>query len=177
MDEDEPGELVDGRLEEEEVPGIGHEFVVIWLARVIGNWLGSRGWIFGSDAKYAVRHDRGRKPDLAVYLSRQKQTLPREGVVRVPPDIVVEVVSPTPRDERRDRIEKMDEYAAFGVRFYWILDPMLQSLEIFELSDGRYARAARATDGTMTSVPGCDGLSIDLDALWQELSELAPEQG
>ncbi len=176
MDEDEPGELVGGRLEEEEVPGAAHEIVVAWLARVFGNWLGGRGWVLTSDAKYAVRHDRGRKPDLAVYLSRQKQTLPRQGVVRVPPDIAVEVVSPTPRDERRDRIEKMDEYAAFGVRFYWILDPLLQALEIFELSEGRYARAARATDGTMKIVPGCEGLSIDIDALWEEISELGPEQ-
>lgn len=176
MDEDEPGELVDGRLEEEEVPGLVHEAVVMWLARLLGNWLGARGWVFGSEAKYSVRQDRGRKPDLAVYLSREKQRLPRHGVVRVPPDIVVEVVSPTPRDERRDRIEKMDEYAAFGIPFYWILDPLLQSLEIFELSDGRFARAARATEGTLEIVPGCEGLSIELDTLWQEISELGPEE-
>jgi Uma2 family endonuclease len=93
--------------------------------------------------------------------------------VRVPPDIAVEVVSPSPRDERRDRIEKMDEYAAFGVRFYWILDPGLQSLEIFELVDGRYARAARATEGRMEWVPGCAGLTIDLDELWNDLSRRA----
>ena len=173
MDEEEPGELVDGRLEEEEVPGFVHEIVVAWLALLIGNWLGDRGWVAGSGAKYAVRHDRGRKPDLSVYLVRQR--VPRQGIVTIPPDIVVEVVSPTPRDERRDRIEKMDEYAAFGIRFYWILDPLLQSLEVFELIDGRYARSAGATNGTMRDVPGCDGLSIDLDALWARLSELGPE--
>lgn len=98
----------------------------------------------------------------------------RRGIVRVPPDIVVEVVSPSPRDERRDRIEKMDEYAAFGVRFYWILDPSLQSLEVFELLGGRYARAARATEGRMDPVPGCRDLVIDLDDLWEELSRLGP---
>jgi Uma2 family endonuclease len=173
MDEDEPGELVDGRLEEEEVPGAVHEIVVSWLVHMFRTWLAGRGWVLGSDAKYAVRHNRGRKPDLAVYRSRHK--LPRHGVITMPPDIAVEVVSPTPRDERRDRIEKMDEYAAFGVRFYWILDPMLQSLEVFELAEGRYARAARATEGVMQDVPGCEGLSIDLEALWSEIAELAPD--
>jgi Uma2 family endonuclease len=174
MDEDEPGELVDGRLEEEEAPGLAHELVVSWLSHLFRAWRGARGFVFSSDAKYAIRRDRGRKPDLAVYLVRQK--LPRNGAVTTPPDIAVEVVSPSPRDERRDRIEKMDEYAAFGIRFYWILDPWLQSLEIFELTGGRYARAARATEGTMREVPGCEGLTIDLDTLWVEISELGTEQ-
>lgn len=176
MDEDEPGELVDGRLEEEEVSSAVHEIVVMWLGRVLGNWLGEQGWILGSDAKYAVGHDRGRKPDITVYLPGRNQKIPRNGALSTPPDIAVEVVSSTPRDERRDRIEKMAEYASFGIRYYWILDPRLQSLEVWELTDGRYARAAYGTEGTMTNVPGCEGFSIDLDALWRKLSELAPEQ-
>ena len=94
----------------------------------------------------------------------------------VPPDIVVEAISPSPRDERRDRIEKMDEYAAFGVPWYWIIDPRLQSLEIFELIDGRYARAARATEGRLEAVPGCSGLQLELDALWEEISRLDASQ-
>ncbi len=176
MPEDEPGELVDGRLEEEEVPDLVHELVVSWLIQVLRNWVGRNGFVFGSEAKYAVRANRGRKPDVAVYLTADGSRLPRYGVVRVPPDIVVEVVSSTPRDERRDRIEKMDEYAAFGVRFYWISDPGLQSLEIFELVGGRYARAARATEGRMESVPGCAGLTLDLDELWNDLSRLGPPE-
>ena len=176
MPEDEPGELVDGRLEVEEVPDLVHELVVSWLIQVLGKWLGRGGFVFGSEAKYAVRANRGRKPDVAVYLNSDGSRLPRYGVVRVPPDIAIEVVSPTPRDERRDRIEKMDEYAEFGVRFYWILDPGLQSLEIFELVDGRYARTARATEGRMESVPGCAGLTIDLDELWSDLSRLGPSE-
>jgi len=174
MDEDEPGELVDGYLEEEEVPGFVHELVVGWLLHLFGNWLGDRGWFIGSGAKYAVQPNRGRKPDVSVYLRNDELKIPAHGIVRVPPDIAVEVVSPTPRDGRRDRIEKMAEYAAFGIRFYWILDPSFQSLEIFELIAGRYSRVAYATEGTMTTVPGCDGLSIDLDALWNKLSRLAP---
>ncbi len=70
----------------------------------------------------------------------------------------------------------MDEYAALGVTFYWIVDPNLQSLEVFELTNGRYARAARATEGGMEQVPRCSGLRIDLDGLWAELSRLGPPQ-
>jgi Uma2 family endonuclease len=172
MGEDEPGELVDGRLEEEEVPDLIHELVVAWLVRTLGNWLGRNGFVFGSEGKYAVRSDRGRKPDVAVYLPSETRRPPARGIVRVPPDIVVEVVSSTPRDERRDRIEKMDEYATFGVSWYWIVDPGLQSLEIFELTDGRYARAAHATEGRMGVVPGCAGLQLDLDEIWSEIRRL-----
>jgi Uma2 family endonuclease len=178
MDEDELGELVDGRLEEEEVPDLIHELVVTWLSYVLRLWLGRNGFVFGSDGKYAVRADRGRKPDLTVYLHPETRRPPARGVVRVPPDIVVEVVSASPRDERRDRIEKMDEYASFGVTWYWIFDPTLQSAEIFELTGDRYARAARATEGRMETVPGCAGLVLDLDEIWNEIARLdhSPER-
>jgi Uma2 family endonuclease len=38
LDEDEPGELVDGVLVEEEVPDYVHELVVAWLIGVLGTW-------------------------------------------------------------------------------------------------------------------------------------------
>src|SRR5258708_22249392 len=87
MDEDEPGELVDGRLEEEEAPNLIHALVVTWLILVLRNWLGRAGFVFGSEAKYAVRPNRRRKPDVAVYLSPDRSGLPPSAIVRVPSDI------------------------------------------------------------------------------------------
>jgi Uma2 family endonuclease len=174
LPEDEPGELVDGYLQEEEMPGLLHELVVAWLLRVLGSWAAPRGGlVFGSEAKFAISARRGRKPDLTMYLPGHRP-LPRYGAVRVPPDVAVEVVTPTPRDVRRDRVEKLDDYAAFGVRYYWILDPEQQTFEIFELgADGRYVRALGATGGTLATVPGCDGLPLALDELWCEAEKLA----
>ena len=54
--------------------------------------------------------------------------------------------------------------------------PEARVLEIFELgADGRYVIALTAADGAHP-VPGCEGLVLDLDALWAEVDRL-PETG
>jgi Uma2 family endonuclease len=173
LPEDEPGELVDGHLEEEEVPDYLHELLVVLLGRFLGNWIFPLGGLVaGSDAKFAVGSGRGRKPDLTVYLPGSRRP-PARGPIRVPPDIAIEVVSPTPRDGRRDRVEKMADYAAFGVTWYWLLDPHLRSLEVLELDpQGRYLHVLGASTGTLNQVPGCEGLTLDLDELWAAIDSL-----
>jgi Uma2 family endonuclease len=119
LPEDEPGELVEGRLEEEEVPDYSHELLVALLGRLLGNWTFPQG------------------------------------------------------DGRRDRVEKTADYAAFGVRWYWLLDPQLRSLEVLELdAQGRYLHVLGASTGTLRDIPGCVGLALDLDALWAAIDDL-----
>jgi Uma2 family endonuclease len=173
LPEDQPGELVEGRLEEEEVPDCLHELLVSLLIQILGAWITPRGGlVIGSNAKFAVEARRGRKPDVTVYLPGSRRP-PARGLIRVPPDIAIEVVSPTPRDGRRDRVEKTAEYAAFGVAWYWLLDPQLRSLQILELdSQGRYVHVLGASTGTLEQIPGCEGLTLHLDALWAAVDSL-----
>lgn len=170
--EDSPGELVDEILVEEEEVGALHEAIASWLNWALRSWLTPRGGVvLTSDTRFAVAPRRGRKPDISAYLPGRKP--PPHGLVTTPPDIMIEIVSPRPKDARRDRVEKLNEYAAFGVRFYWIVDPALRSVEVFELDvHGRYARVVGALDGVVHTVPGCEGLAIDLDALWAEADRL-----
>jgi len=172
MDEDEPGELVDGRLVEDEEVGFLHDLVAAWFIALLHRWVRPHGgFVATSDVRFGVAPRRGRKPDISVYFAGRKP--PAHGLVTMPPDIMLEVISPRPKDARRDRVEKTNEYAAFGVRFYWIVDPALRTLEIFELgADGRYVKALGESTGVIDPVPGCEGLVLDLDALWAEANEL-----
>jgi hypothetical protein len=130
------------------------------------------GQVAGSETKLAVGARRGRKPDLSVYLLGRLPGLD-DALVRVTPHLVIEVASPRPRDARRDRVDKLRDYARAGIRYYWIMDPRLRSLEIFELTDrGPYALAVTANEGRVR-VPGCAGLVVDLDALWKEVDDTA----
>lgn len=169
--EDEPGELVDGVLEAEEVASWAHELVVSWLIGTLRAWVVPRGgFVLGSETKLAISSTRGRKPDVVVFLSATSLPARRSSVSRTAPDIVIEVVTPTPRDGRRDRVEKKPDYAAFGVRHYWIVDPELQTLEILARGDdGRFVEVLAASEGKH-EVSDLDGLTLDLDALWAELS-------
>ena len=157
------------------MPDYVHELLTMWLGRMLGNWGEELGVVVGgSDAKFAISASGGRKPDLSVYFAGRRPAA--RGVVRLPPDIAVEVISPSPRDVRRDRQEKMTEYAEFGIRFYWLVNPTERTLEVFERAeDGKYVRSLQATCGWAESIPGCPGLRLNLDAMWAKADALADE--
>jgi Uma2 family endonuclease len=62
-----------------------------------------------------------------------------------PPDVVMEVLSPTTR--RVDRLEKMVEYARAGISEYWIVDPEGGAVEVFTLREGAYELVGKWSGG------------------------------
>lgn len=173
------GELVDGRLEEEEMPTRIHEAAVAWLLFELTRWAREHGArVYLSELKLRITDQRGRKPDLSLYLRGTSRSGARDAVQALPPDVVVEVISATPADARRDRIVKPDDYAEAGVGSYWLVDPELRSLEIWELDPGgRHIRAVSATGGS-AETERLPGLRLDLDALWADLdAELTADDG
>lgn len=168
LDEDEPGELVDGWLEEEEVASHLHEVVVSWFLGALRAWaVPRRAPVLGSEHKLGVAPGRGRKPDVTMY--DPGTHLGRGSLSRTPPALVLEVLSSRPRDVRRDRQEKLGDYTRFGIRNYWLVDPEARLVEMFELGrEEGPTLVVTASEGRVV-VPGFEGLELDLDALWAEV--------
>lgn len=97
-----------------------------------------------------------RVPDLMVLTEEAAAAL--EGAKRSillpdmpPPALVVEVVSPGTTNEQRDYRYKRSEYAARGIREYWVVDPAAQQVMVLTWVDGLYEEALFRDDQRLIS--------------------------
>jgi Uma2 family endonuclease len=81
-----------------------------------------------------------------------------------PPDWAIEIVSP--ESQSRDRRDKFLEYQAAGVREYWIIDPMSETVEVYALSPDRAFQSVAASGGIVasTTVPG---FALEVEWFWE----------
>ncbi|MBB4639352.1 Uma2 family endonuclease [Longimicrobium terrae] len=108
----------------------------------------------------------GREPDVSYVAPQNMHRLTRT-FVEGPVDLAVEVISPDSRV--RDRRDKHREYAQYGVREYWLIDPDKETIEVFHLGAGGevYEPVALGTPARVTSdvIPG---LWIDPVWMWAD---------
>lgn len=100
-------------------------------------------------------------PDLTVICDKSGFNEKRyEGV----PSLIVEILSPS--NQHHDLIIKMNLYAKFGVKEYWIVDPLTKSISIFTLDESQhYVQSAVKSNGVIESKLFND-LSVDVDNLF-----------
>jgi Uma2 family endonuclease len=81
------------------------------------------------------------------------------------PDLAIEIVSAD--SGSRDWRDKRREYERYGVREYWIIDPLERRLEVFAQGPSRRYRRLRPHDGWLAStvVPG---LALKANWLFQD---------
>jgi Uma2 family endonuclease len=73
------------------------------------------------------------QPDLlAVRWGRRASALAFRGVVE-PPDIAIEILSPT--HPKHDRVRKRKFYARYNIPEYWIVDPMEETIQVLAVID------------------------------------------
>lgn len=112
-----------------------------------------------------IRFDRElRIPDLAGWQAERFDG-PEIGPMLVSPDWICEVLSPS--TARWDRAEKMPLYAAHGVRWLWLLDPVARTLEVYRRQESLWlALGTHAGDDRVAAEP-FDAVAIDLGSVWR----------
>jgi len=81
------------------------------------------------------------------------------------PDMVVEILSPS--NPRYDKITKFNRYLKAGIKEYWIVDPIAQSLAVNILKDNNYITHVY-TDKETVRVHILEGCIINLSKVFEE---------
>jgi Uma2 family endonuclease len=103
-------------------------------------------------------------PDWAGWRRERLPVLPDAAFLELAPDWVCEVVSPS--TGRLDRGRKMGLYAREGVGHLWMVDPLLQTLEIYRLEAGRWVVVdVHGGEGVVHAEP-FDAVELQPDRWW-----------
>jgi Uma2 family endonuclease len=103
-------------------------------------------------------------PDLAGWRVERVPDLPETAYFALAPDWVCEVLSPS--TEKIDRADKMPLYAKAGVRYAWMIHPLLRTLEVLRLGDGRWTLLETFKDNARFRAEPFDALELELAPLW-----------
>ena len=109
------------------------------------------------------------QPDIVYFAEEKTRSIGLRQVIRQAPDLCVEVLSPS--TAKRDRGRKLQMYARFDVREYWIADPVQLVLEQFELRDGKYQLRMRGADGDAITTDVMPGLMFSVREVFQDLAD------
>jgi Uma2 family endonuclease len=101
------------------------------------------------------------QPDILVVCDTSKLA---KGSVDGPPDLVVEILSPS--NTQKLMFLKFEAYLNAGVREYWVLDPEEKKVQVHVLEEGRYISSAYKKDAVIP-VSVLPPFSLDLKTLWE----------
>jgi Uma2 family endonuclease len=169
MGEDPPGvrlELVNGKVAVSPSAIPEHSYVVLTLAwilngHIIPNGLGE----LHHDVDTIIDPFNVRRPDMLFY-SKSRAQLIGKRAMEGPPDLAIEVLSPSSIEV--DREDKFEQYRDAGVMHYWIIDPAEKTIEAWTLKDGSYVEAGRSGASDVARLPPFNELDIPLGQLWRK---------
>ncbi len=160
------GELIRGVLCETMATGIEHGRIVTSLVIELGTFVRptALGTLVASDSGVWLERDPDtvREPDIAFFSAERMPLNARiTGYAEVPPDLVVEVASPS--DSRREVHDKAHMWLNHGVRLVWVVQPETRTVDVYGPAE------EIATLGEQDTLDGLDvlpGFSCDVSAVF-----------
>jgi Uma2 family endonuclease len=122
-------ELIEGEIVEK-MPSFTPSRIASRINRVVGNFVDKRhlGYVTGEAGGYVISPGNVFNPDVG-YISKERLPEVPEREAPVPPDLAVEVKSPT--DSKRAMRRKAEKYLSAGTRLVWLVFPEQQLVEVY----------------------------------------------
>ena len=90
------------------------------------------GKVMGTDVGFLITRnpDTMREADVMfISTARLKDAGPKQGLSLIPPDLAVEIVSPS--DRWSEVVEKVETYLRAGVKIVWVVDPKTRTAQVY----------------------------------------------
>lgn len=104
-------------------------------------------------------------PDLAGWRTQRMPSLPESAFFETVPDWICEVLSPS--TAALDRSEKLPLYAEAGVAYAWLVDPLVQTLEVLRIEDGSWRLVTTFRGEVAVRAEPFDAIELDLARIFR----------
>lgn len=165
-------ELIAGELYLQPRPAIPHAAATSAISEELGPPFkrgkgGPGGWFILYEPELHLRGD-VLVPDLAGWRHTTLAELPDAPYIETRPDWICEVLSPS--TEKTDRAIKLPIYAREGVGHAWLVNPILRTLEVLRLEQGRWLTLGTHRDDEQIRAEPFDAIVLELALLWAGVS-------
>lgn len=123
-----PYQLIEGELIMAPSPNTRHQIISSNIFEKIRHFTKNYGICLYSPIDVYLDDENAFQPDVVFIFNERKEIIKKDGIYG-PPDLVVEILSPSTASY--DSREKFKVYERSGVKEYWIVDPELNSIEIY----------------------------------------------
>lgn len=169
-------QLIGGRLVKEPAPTIYHQRISgnLFLSMAGHVRKGGLGEAFTAPVDVRLGDYDTYQPDI-LFVSAARAAIIGDRTINGAPDLIVEVLSPS--NAYYDLRHKKHVYHESGVEEYWIVDPIAQVVEIYELSRNVQVPAVSATIGERVGSMVIEGFAIDVAEIFAPVGSYTTSAG
>jgi len=134
LEDDNRYEITGGKLLMVPAPDVNHQHISCKLTEFLINFVNRNhsGYIFNAPIDLILNDENVVQPDI-LFISKQNQSIIKKKGIFGPPDLVIEILSPS--SQYHDTYEKKDLYEKLKVKEYWLVNHYMKSIEILVLND------------------------------------------
>jgi len=161
-------EFANGFLEVLPMPTTSHQLLVVYLYGLLLAFTTSRdlGTVLVVPLRVQLWRGKFREPDVLFMLKEHAGRIGEEFWRGA--DLVMEVLSGTDEDRRRDLVTKRREYARAGIVEYWLVDPQEGRITVLRLVGKRYVVHGESAKGSVATSYLLPGFTVDVSQAFSQ---------